>query len=78
MTISQTRTTDYVQTDLSGQKFGDLTAVNLSRVTSEMPYKSFWNCKCICGKTKEVTTFHLKSGITKNCGCKPHEHKSTA
>lgn len=38
--------------------------------------KSYWKCKCICGIEKDVRGEHLRSGVTKSCGCrKTSEHK---
>lgn len=48
--------------DLTGQKFGRLTAVKYLG-------KSHWLCKCECGNEKDVFVGHLKDGHTKSCGC---------
>ena len=47
--------------DLTGQKFGDLTAINYAG-------DGKWNCQCSCGKTTTVATGALRSGGTKSCG----------
>ncbi len=53
--------------DLTGQKFGKLTA--LYSVSNGK--KRMWYCKCDCGKFKEkpVSTYDLKAGKTRSCGC---------
>ena len=51
--------------DLTGQQFGFLTVVE--RVPDAKPAK--WVCRCICGKTTEVTGSNLRRGHTKSCGC---------
>lgn len=28
-----------------------------------------WNCKCACGKEVAIQSIHLRSGMTKSCGC---------
>lgn len=48
--------------DISGQKFGRLTAISMMNV----PY---WLCKCDCGNVAIVNIGKLKSGHTKSCGC---------
>jgi len=48
--------------DISGEKFGKLTAKK---------YKpgGRWLCKCDCGNETSVHTGSLTSGNTKSCGC---------
>lgn len=53
--------------DLTGKKFGRLTAIK--RVGSDKYYYSTWLCKCECGKEKICTSNSLKSGKIKSCGC---------
>lgn len=51
--------------DLLGKTFGKL--VVLKRLPSKKR-QTRWNCKCICGEEKIVTTSHLVSGAVKSCG----------
>ncbi len=44
------------------EAFGSWTVVGDGR-------PKYWLCQCICGTTKEIRSDHLKSGITKSCGC---------
>ena len=53
--------------DLSGRKFGRLTALyhsGFSKCWVEM-----WRCRCDCGREVDVYKCHLLSGHTKSCGC---------
>ena len=53
--------------DLTGQKFGMLTAIQ------RMPNKkksTMWLCKCDCGNEKITYSTHLVNGTSTNCGCK--------
>jgi hypothetical protein len=57
--------------DLSGQKFGRLTAISISRIEN---YKGgtkhrYYKCRCDCGKIIEVQSYSLTNGNTKSCGC---------
>lgn len=52
--------------DLSGQKFGRLTALEVDRNDKG---KIYWLCKCDCGNSCTVLTNRLTSGHTKSCGC---------
>jgi len=52
--------------DLTNNKFGRLTAIKRA-VNSKQG--SYWLCKCICGKFKEVFIGHLRAGKIKRCGC---------
>lgn len=53
--------------DLTGQKFGNLTAVK--RLENNRHKCAMWECRCSCGKTAICTTGHLRSGHSKTCGC---------
>lgn len=52
--------------DLSGQQFGELTAI---RDVGSKKYRRMWECKCSCGQVVVVSSNHLKRGNTKSCGC---------
>ena len=53
--------------DLTGQLFGELTAVE--RTKGSQNRHSMWLCRCKCGNFKEVNSDSLRSGHTKSCGC---------
>lgn len=52
--------------DLDGKQFGQLTVVSFSHVYKQ---KTFWKCRCNCGKLSVVYRGHLTSGHTRSCGC---------
>lgn len=49
-------------TYLTGQKFGRLTAL-------EYIPGSKYRCICDCGRAATVSTYSLKHGLTRSCGC---------
>lgn len=53
--------------DITGKKFGYLTAMKRAPNKSG---KTYWACKCVCGKEKDIQTGHLTSGAITSCGCK--------
>lgn len=53
--------------DLTGKKFGLLTAIRLTEKKNN--YGVFWELKCECGKTHEAQAYVLMSGRTRSCGC---------
>lgn len=52
---------------LIGQKFNRLLVIG--RAENNKQGKAVWICKCDCGKETHVTTYYLKSGKIKSCGC---------
>ncbi len=57
--------------DVSGQRFGRLTALEPTdrRVNDNV----VWRCRCDCGQEAEVPYASLVSGNTKSCGCLQRE-----
>lgn len=55
--------------DLTGQKFGKLTALKYDKELSEDRGYTYWECECECGTIKSIALNHLKSGGTSSCGC---------
>ena len=53
--------------DLTGRRFGRLTAVEL--IPERRNGAAVWKCKCDCGNTINVASGSLTSGNTKSCGC---------
>ena len=53
--------------DLTGQKFGLLTAVEPTKMRKNRYV--VWKCECDCGNTVYVPSGDLRSGNTKSCGC---------
>ena len=60
--------------DLTGQKFGSLTAIKISHVKGP---KTYWLCQCICGKEIAARIDGLRCGDYVSCGCKKIVQLST-
>lgn len=54
--------------NLTGKKFGFLTVLGISDTRIEN--RVTWECQCVCGNIKLLTSNHLKRGRYKSCGCK--------
>lgn len=59
--------------NISGQKFGMLTAMNVHR--TENKRRTRWFCVCECGKEILVLSYSLRSGLASSCGCKQKRYK---
>ena len=55
--------------DLTGQKFGMLTALYDSGKREPTNGCIMWVCKCDCGKLHIVNSNALRFGVIKSCGC---------
>lgn len=57
--------------DLTGQRFGKLTALSHYMKKSEVTGRktAMWICKCDCGCEIEISRGNLTSGHTQSCGC---------
>ena len=53
--------------DITGQKFGRLTALELSSIASNGDYK--WKCACDCGNLVTPRYNNLNRGLSQSCGC---------
>ena len=53
--------------DITGRRFGRLTALSVSGVSR--CWVETWRCRCDCGREVDVYKCHLLSGHTKSCGC---------
>ncbi|MDD7121498.1 MAG: transcriptional regulator [Clostridiales bacterium] len=59
--------------DLTGQRFGRLTAIER---TGEKKGTNFvWLCRCECGRDVKIPSNSLLSGNTRSCGCLQDETK---
>lgn len=56
--------------DLSGKRFGNLVAQNISFKNSRN--QLCWYCECDCGNTVNVMGYSLVRGDTTTCGCHPY------
>ena len=59
------------RTNLTGQKFGRLTVLELIR-------NKGWKCQCECGNIVYVEGYNLKNGTTQSCGCFQRDRASEA
>lgn len=57
--------------DLTEKRFGKLTAI--SRAPNNNG-RTYWKCKCDCGKEKIVEAAHLRYGYTQSCGCAQYQY----
>lgn len=57
--------------DLTNQRFGSLTAIEIAPSFIQPSGKkvSAWKCQCDCGNTVNVRTDNLRNGHTTSCGC---------
>jgi G:T-mismatch repair DNA endonuclease (very short patch repair protein) len=53
--------------NLIGKTFNFLTVIGRSERKSSRD--SYWLCKCVCGKEKEIKGGDLRNGHSKSCGC---------
>ena len=53
--------------DMTGQKFGRLTAIKPVGRTKDR--QIIWRCRCDCGKIHDVDGHTLRRGQSKSCGC---------
>ena len=53
--------------DLTGQKFGELTALYSNKIAKDG--QRIWHCRCSCGNEVDIRAGALRSGHTKSCGC---------
>jgi|SRR5580692_1222470 hypothetical protein len=56
-----------VMLDLTGHRFGRLTAIRQNGQRSSGEY--LWLCHCTCGNRHTVRVSYLTTGHTKSCGC---------
>jgi len=62
--------------DLSGQKFGRLTVIELAGKASNK--NMLWKCSCECGNSSVVASSNLVRGVTRSCGCLKAEREREA
>jgi hypothetical protein len=60
--------------DITGQRFGGLTAQSQSG--RDKWGQVLWLCLCDCGKSKTVVSNNLRNGHTLSCGCKKLDSKN--
>ena len=52
--------------DMVGKTFVYLTVLSPA---PDRGGRSYWHCRCVCGKEKDIRGSSLTSGVTKSCGC---------
>lgn len=65
--LRKERVSEACRSNLIRQKFGRLTVIKFSHIGEHR--NSYWICKCDCGNEIIISGNHLKSRITKSCGC---------
>lgn len=55
--------------NLTGMRFGKLTAVKIVKNCEHKCKSVIWQCKCDCGNIVNVRSSNLINGHTKSCGC---------
>ncbi|MCD7751035.1 MAG: transcriptional regulator [Lachnospiraceae bacterium] len=63
------KTKRFTMNDLTGQRFGMLTA--LEPLEERDQGRVVWRCRCDCGKIVLRYSSQLKAGVKTNCGCTP-------
>lgn len=58
--------------NISGQRFGKLTAIKKLDEKFDWSDSCVWLCKCDCGNEIKVTVSSLTSKNTQSCGCQNH------
>lgn len=53
--------------DISGQRFGRLTAIEF--MGTDMRRCALWKCRCDCGNEIIAQRNNLKTGTSRSCGC---------
>lgn len=59
--------------DLSGKRFDRLVVLSYDEEKSKVKGRTYWFCKCDCGKIISVNSTNLISGNSTSCGCKSSE-----
>ncbi len=64
--------------DLTGQKFGRLTALNRAQdyLSPSGRRRTMWRCACDCGKECTIEAYNLSHGKQVSCGCYRDEQLS--
>ena len=56
-----------------GIRFGRLVVVGHADIDG--PGRARWECKCDCGKTKQILACNVKNGKSRSCGCQKGRHR---
>lgn len=69
------RSKRYANADITGQRFGRLTALYATDRRDNSGYK-IWHCYCDCGNEIDVSYKALVYGNQQSCGCKKENMKA--
>ncbi len=61
--------------DITGKRFGRLIALHPAEKDGTSR-RTFWHCRCDCGKELDVDTMSLVHGRTQSCGCLSREQSA--
>jgi hypothetical protein len=61
--------------ELAGQRFGLLLALRYSHTTNG---RTYWWCRCDCGRERSVMGKQLRNGDSKSCGCWEREARGAS
>jgi hypothetical protein len=68
--------TQYEFIDLTGKKFGKLTALEKMPADPKNPtHSAIWKCRCDCGVIKEIESMYLRKAHVKSCGCEMYNRE---
>lgn len=57
--------------DITNQVFGKLTALEIDKELTKEKKRTYWKCRCECGREKSIRLDALSSGRSTSCGsCK--------
>lgn len=54
--------------DLTGERFERLSVLERDK-SVDSTKGAFWICRCDCGNIKSISSYYLRQGLTKSCGC---------
>ena len=60
--------------DITGEKYGRLTALSIDHERTKRQKNTLWKCICDCGNVVTVFLCHLRTGHTKSCRCLSKEN----
>ncbi|MBQ2888563.1 MAG: transcriptional regulator [Firmicutes bacterium] len=66
----------YAHTDITGQRFGRLTALFATDKRGERG-SVIWHCVCDCGNEADVSYNNLMYSAMQSCGCRKREHEQS-
>lgn len=68
---------DEMTHELTGKKFGRLTAIRKTDIQRGIAKYIYWECECECGSKTIVSSNSLVGGHTRSCGCLQDEWRKS-